>query len=336
MPVGWFHSHTRSEIFLSAQDLELHERHFPEPWHVALVLRPSLSGTRAGFFARDAAGNLRVGASYHVFPVEPLSGRALTRAERPAADRPPAGEPSSVSEAPAAAPAPAAPQKAALTAERPAFIAPPSFALTETRRPRRLWPWALAIQVLISGAVIYATRGYWVDLLPHIGVNRTAAPLDSANRPEPVELEAFDHGGQVQIRWNKNTAAVRRARRGSLDIRDGGARTMIMLEPEHLLAGTVTYVRQTERVEVRLDLEQPDGGRTSQFASFIGRTPEPAAQSPAATEELRSQRDELQKQLLEARTQLVNQTLLLQKLQQIIRDMQASRVPAAPQNDQKR
>jgi hypothetical protein len=47
---------------------------------------------------------------------------------------------------------------------------------------------------------------------------------------------------------------------------------------------------------------------------------------------LRSQRDELQKQLLEARTQLVNQSLLLQKLQRIIRDMQASRVPAAPQN----
>jgi len=28
---GWYHSHTRSEIFLSEADLDLHQRFFPEP-----------------------------------------------------------------------------------------------------------------------------------------------------------------------------------------------------------------------------------------------------------------------------------------------------------------
>src|SRR5580698_6905904 len=36
-PVGWYHSHTRSEIFLSDADQDIHNRFFPEPWQVALV-----------------------------------------------------------------------------------------------------------------------------------------------------------------------------------------------------------------------------------------------------------------------------------------------------------
>src|SRR5690348_6140477 len=30
-PVGWYHSHTRSGIFLSEQDLEIFQRYFPHP-----------------------------------------------------------------------------------------------------------------------------------------------------------------------------------------------------------------------------------------------------------------------------------------------------------------
>src|SRR5437016_1566235 len=39
-PVGWYHSHTRSEIYMSEADLEIHKRYFPEPWQIALVLKP--------------------------------------------------------------------------------------------------------------------------------------------------------------------------------------------------------------------------------------------------------------------------------------------------------
>ena len=40
-PVGWYHSHTRSGVFLSEQDLDLYNRRFPQPWQIALVLRPT-------------------------------------------------------------------------------------------------------------------------------------------------------------------------------------------------------------------------------------------------------------------------------------------------------
>ena len=59
-PVGWYHSHTRSEIFFSDADLEIHKHFFPEPWQVALVMKPhTFQPTRAGFFFREADGVIR-------------------------------------------------------------------------------------------------------------------------------------------------------------------------------------------------------------------------------------------------------------------------------------
>jgi proteasome lid subunit RPN8/RPN11 len=82
-PVGWYHSHTRSEIFLTEADLEIHNRYFPEMWEVALVVRPSTSEpARAGFFFREIGGSIHASASYHEFELEPLRDRrSLLRAE---------------------------------------------------------------------------------------------------------------------------------------------------------------------------------------------------------------------------------------------------------------
>lgn len=67
-PVGWYHSHTRSQIFLGQSDVQLYDRHFPQPDRVALVLRPQTGGPpRAGFFFRERDGKLRTDASYSEF-----------------------------------------------------------------------------------------------------------------------------------------------------------------------------------------------------------------------------------------------------------------------------
>ena len=71
-PVGWYHSHTRSEIFLSEADQAVHNRFFPDPWQVALVLKPhTFEPMRAGFFFRERDGSMRVKASYQEFRLEP-------------------------------------------------------------------------------------------------------------------------------------------------------------------------------------------------------------------------------------------------------------------------
>jgi len=73
-PVGWYHSHTRTEIFLSEADLDIHRRFFPEPWQVALVVKPhTFLPARAGFFFRDSSGSIRNNAAYSEIALEPLA-----------------------------------------------------------------------------------------------------------------------------------------------------------------------------------------------------------------------------------------------------------------------
>jgi proteasome lid subunit RPN8/RPN11 len=46
--VGWYHSHPRMDVFLSAFDVAIHEDRFAEPWMTALVIEPE--ARRGGFF----------------------------------------------------------------------------------------------------------------------------------------------------------------------------------------------------------------------------------------------------------------------------------------------
>jgi proteasome lid subunit RPN8/RPN11 len=85
--VGWYHSHTRSEIFFSGPDLEIHQRFFPEPWQVALVLRPhTFQPTRAGFFFREQGGSIQGEASYAEFTLDPLPPRPVEVEPAPSFD----------------------------------------------------------------------------------------------------------------------------------------------------------------------------------------------------------------------------------------------------------
>jgi hypothetical protein len=71
-PVGWFLSHIRGGVSLSAPDLEIFDGYFGEPWQVTLVLLPMADGAaRAGFFVREAGGKLQTGSSYQEFIIQP-------------------------------------------------------------------------------------------------------------------------------------------------------------------------------------------------------------------------------------------------------------------------
>lgn len=122
-PLGWYHSHTRSEIFLSPADLQFYNDFFPDRWQIAMVLRPAnLQPTRAGFFFRDRLGAVKSDAPLQIFALEPpLFGLTLLD-PAPASDQPvvaevPAPEPVKVLE-PKAQPA------GATFAERLALLQP--------------------------------------------------------------------------------------------------------------------------------------------------------------------------------------------------------------------
>ena len=81
MVVGWYHSHTRTGVLLSDSDLTIHNRFFPEPWQVALVVKPhTFEPMRAGFFFRGHGGIIHCSASYREFPIEPVPMQQVPRA----------------------------------------------------------------------------------------------------------------------------------------------------------------------------------------------------------------------------------------------------------------
>src|SRR5581483_1845375 len=73
------------EIFLSEADQEIHNRFFPEPWQVALVLKPhTFHPMRAGFFFREEDGSIRADVTYREFTLEPLPLKLVQQDGRPA------------------------------------------------------------------------------------------------------------------------------------------------------------------------------------------------------------------------------------------------------------
>jgi hypothetical protein len=65
IPVGWYHSVSHREFCLTAQDIALHDRFFPEPWHVALVLKRSQKDPVViGLFFRQHDGSIATQSGY--------------------------------------------------------------------------------------------------------------------------------------------------------------------------------------------------------------------------------------------------------------------------------
>jgi len=292
-PVGWYHSHTRSEIFLSEADQGIHSRFFPEPWQVALVLKPhTFEPMRAGFFFRERDGSMRVKASYQEFRFEPLPLRAAgpPAANSPAARRPQhedSGSRGTLVGTPLPLPAqpvptadpPKAKPRVPITREIPVELArPPEAAPVDTPgfqqlRPERSGGWLKAMAILAVGSAIggagYQTRQYWLPQV--IAKSHAVIPKE----PDPsLALAVSDDNGQLKIQWDRNTPAVRNAHEATLEVTDGGAAPQsVRLDRAHLASGGFAYARQGERVDVTLAVAQSDGRVVKEQTSFLGRLP---------------------------------------------------------------
>jgi hypothetical protein len=247
--LGWFLSHTRSEIVLTESDLEIYDKHFGAPWQVTLVIRPGRGGSmRAGFFVREHDGAVRSDASYLEFNFPDRLAGVLDRpprGERPAVERRPGpyfreSNPSAIARRDSTPPAPA-------LAGPQLLPAPP---------PRSKWPWLVAWGVVVLALVIVGLR-YFVQI-PHA---------------DPLALTLAEHGGQLQIEWNHSARPVTTAVRGSLSITDGKAARTIPLTPRDLEHGAYTYVRVSDDVEVRMGVENARGEKAEETTTFLGAAP---------------------------------------------------------------
>jgi proteasome lid subunit RPN8/RPN11 len=326
-PVGWYHSHTRSEVFLSEADQDLHNRCFPEPWQVALVLKPhTFHPTRAAFFFRETDGSIHATASYREFVLAPLPVRPVPGGVAPAAEPGPSAR---LRHGPGArgpvitVEAEAAPQGPAASEAQPADGRHPRFLGLLAGREWHGFATVLAIAMGLAVFVVgFQTRRLWLP------------GLTAAIQPAPqlsIGIDAIDSDGQLQIRWDRNSLAVRQGTGAILEIDDGLVPRDIHLDALQLQAGTFTYARRGEEVDLKLSIHLPNGQQARGATSFLGRLPERKPQPEAP--EIRRQRDALAEEAAKLRSDLAAEAARTRKLEtsldevkKVLQDQQRKRL----------
>lgn len=274
--IGWFHSHTRDGVTLTKEDLDVYNRFFPAPWQIALVVRPhAYEPARAGFFFREPSGAVHSESSYKEFKLEAKRRRlpaGFDVREVPAKPTPEHGLGRSIG----VAPAPAAP------AAGPELIS----ALEAARRPARRWLTAFIL-------VLAALAGLFFGL----------PLLHTPSRSEALAVQVRDAGEDLLLEWNRACPLIRQASSAAVVIEDGGRRQELILAPQELESGSLTYARQSGNVVFRLVLTFPNREPVIEMAHFIGAPPAsapgppPPPEDPAEIERLQAEIKRLRKEL---------------------------------------
>lgn len=291
VPLGWYHSHTRSEIFLSPADLQLYSEFFPEKWQIALVVRPTnLQATRGGFFFRDKRGNLKSDTPGQEFKMEPpdfglkvFSPGALAPAVPPETPAPtvpvierkpeeppvveavtPLIEPAAPVEAPAMAAVVSVNGSGAATVTAPDITEPAPMPKAEPiaepapQKPEAETPLPVPGFALAQPAAAKTRKTGWMWallILVLLGAGGSAAFIEWARIGKPVGLglETYDINGAFLIRWDRTSSAFAGASQVTLEISDGGEKVdPIVLAPADLSIGGYGYMRHTDQVSVHM------------------------------------------------------------------------------------
>jgi len=239
--VGYFRSHTRDGLRLSAEDTELVDRHFPAPWHIALLIKPSATKvSMAGFFFRED------GVFQETTPLEfPFRRREMTGEEAP----------------PRRSMIERRPRMRGLGGTGPAVIAESTddgYAAEPLRRPepssavraparRRLpsgWVWIpLSFIFLFLGVVL----GFQAALT--MGSKVTSG----ANTPDfSLSLSVTKSDDNLSVKWDRRAAVIRGPQRGLLEIEDGSYTKSVDLDAAQLQNGSIVYRNSSNAVRFRL------------------------------------------------------------------------------------
>ena len=275
--VGWYLSHTRSEITLQQNDLDVYSTFFPEPWQVTMVIRPErASSMRAGFFVRESDGTVKTDHSYHDFAFPDKLAGILDRPARERGERGERLERRGAARLSEGTEAVEAAMRASLDADDVArhedsgFRQPvrPEVDFAYPGAPRKLnLPWA-ALAVVAVGVVLAVVGMRFFG--PHLNV-------------EPIGLAMSEHEGELRIQWNPASRSIRSAARASIEITDGGnaaGKQVIDLTPTQLASGNLTYARKSGDVQIRMAVSG-SGGPVEEGSRFLGNPPDKALDAGA-------------------------------------------------------
>jgi TonB family protein len=327
---GFFRSHSRKGLALDAEDMQVIEARFRDPWQIALLVRPfATKVSTAGIFIWED-GRMRGEASYLEFPFRsselaadsaadldatagdadaPLQSlRPLTRAAvvpmpsrlklarpsppptvsswaepvavasgPPAAPLPPAADPPAMPAAKIEEPSPvvlseaskpadlpdspklAAPEpKAAepLSQPEPVETEEPAAPAARASRGKLLWLAVAAALVACSGALF---------LYPGLFRHNVRPPAALTLR---IERTATD----LLLTWNRDSDAVRNAKKAVLSISDGDRQENLELNLSDLRNGSIVYSPLSSDVSFRMEVTGPDQLKTASESVRVLRT----------------------------------------------------------------
>jgi hypothetical protein len=227
--VGYFRSHTREGLSLGPEDIELMERFFPSPSHVALLIKPFATKVSiASFFFREDG----------LFPSEaplqfPFRRRELT-GEAPPPRR------SMLERTPRSRETVSEERRPSVDFLEP-VPAPP--VLSPKPRPRSGWVWIpLSFVFLLLGVVL----GFQAAL--------TMGPKAAGNGGAvySLGLTVTREGANLSVKWDREAPAVKAAQKGLLEIEDGGSTKPVDLDPAQLSNGSILFKNSSGTVRFRL------------------------------------------------------------------------------------
>lgn len=265
--VGWYRSQSRGGIYLTAEDVQLLNSTFIEPWQIAMILQPVDRQTlKIGFFFREPDGSLRTRQSYREFSYE---------------------IPMALSNLPALRWNPAQHPAAAGTAL--ARIFSHSDPGTPAGSPLRTsaWKWsALIMAFLLAGIALYSVYN-----------------TQSADPELGLQLAPGD--GTLLIQWDAKNPALSSVSKGALSIADGAHRSTLPLMRREFAAGRHTYKPLTNRVDVKLIVMLPGGRMRQESAVFTTAPGIGAGRSSLSLLQAEQARIEALQEVLKLRTQLL-------------------------------
>jgi hypothetical protein len=303
-PLGFYVSHTRSDIVLMPGEFEIYNSRFGEPLQVVLVVRPGRAGKmRAGFFVREADGTVKADCSYLDFdfpdrallpPSPPPAFKERRVREQPSAG--PRAEPEDAQEMePAETISRDVPALPAIDPLRAGPVRVPDY--VPVPQPKRKW---LAWTFSIAGVLVAAAAA--VLGLRYFG--HVPAP--------PLSLNVSDGNSQMMIGWDPTSPTIRTAAKGTLVIVEGNDTQTSKLSPNELASGIYLYTRHTGDVQVSLEVETTARESRLEATRFLGPPPLPVTNDEL--DSVKRDRDALRGELDRLRDQNAKQAAQIRQL----------------------
>jgi hypothetical protein len=250
--LGFFRAQRDGTLNMRQRDLQTFSRLFCETGSVGLLIQTSRRGNESDaalfYWQRGGVQPRDFGFGFPLDAAQLASGHPGWRYPDPIERTPTV----TMRLAPQPAPRPSAPQ-------------PPANLPVSQQRIRwsRLLPTAALVAIVIGALQMATNSSRTVAAAPpasEAGASETTPLVAAAG----LGLTISTHPHQLEIRWNRQSAAIEASDQGVMKITDDGITESVPFDQSQLRDGYVAYTPKTTDVSIRLEVTGKDGGTTSE------------------------------------------------------------------------